>query len=106
MRFVGKSRLRFFPLPLSEGQRIRRFLLFPDQPSSAVEVLMASAVAWLADFGCSAAEIMFPAVTISVSANRECAMLALMTCNWFVPHPLMLCPFRLFFLTLFLGVQL
>ena len=30
MRFQGKSRLGFYPLPLSEAQRIRRFLLFPD----------------------------------------------------------------------------
>jgi len=37
LRFVGKSRLGFFPLPLSEAQRIHRFLLFPDQPSSALD---------------------------------------------------------------------
>jgi len=37
VRFLGKSRLGFYPLPLSEGQRIRRFLLFPDQPSSALD---------------------------------------------------------------------
>ena len=29
MRFVGKSRLGFYPLPFSEAQRLRRFLLFP-----------------------------------------------------------------------------
>jgi SAM-dependent methyltransferase len=37
VRFVGKSRLGFYPLPLSEAQRIRRFLLFPNQPSSALD---------------------------------------------------------------------
>ncbi|MGA3326270.1 MAG: DUF6094 domain-containing protein [Terriglobia bacterium] len=37
MRFQGKSRLGFFPLPLSEAQRIRRFLWFPDAPSSAID---------------------------------------------------------------------
>jgi hypothetical protein len=37
VRFVGKSRLGFYPLPLSEAMRIRRFLLFPDQPSSALD---------------------------------------------------------------------
>ncbi len=36
MRFQGKSRLGFYPLPLSEAQRIRRFLQFPDA-SSAVD---------------------------------------------------------------------
>ena len=29
LRFTGKSRLGFYPLPLSEAQRIRRFLLRP-----------------------------------------------------------------------------
>jgi hypothetical protein len=28
MRFVGKSRPGFYPLPVSEAQRRRRFLLF------------------------------------------------------------------------------
>jgi hypothetical protein len=37
VRFTGKSRLGFYPLPLSEAQRIRRFILFPDQPSSAID---------------------------------------------------------------------
>ena len=37
MRFVGKSRLGFYPLPLSEAHRIRRFLLFPPRPSSAID---------------------------------------------------------------------
>ena len=29
MRFAGKSRLGFYPLPLSEAQRVRSFLSFP-----------------------------------------------------------------------------
>jgi len=37
VRFVGKSRLGFYPLPLSEAQRIRRFLQFPGTPSSAID---------------------------------------------------------------------
>src|ERR1017187_8165143 len=37
LRFQGKSRLGFYPLPLSEAQRIRRFLCFPDAPSSAID---------------------------------------------------------------------
>jgi len=37
LRFVGKSRLGFYPLPLSEAQRIRRFLCFPGASSSALD---------------------------------------------------------------------
>ena len=37
MRFQGKCRLGFYPLPLCEAQRIRRFLCFPDAPSSAID---------------------------------------------------------------------
>jgi hypothetical protein len=37
VRFQGKSRLGFYPLPLPESQRIRRFLSFPDQSTSAVD---------------------------------------------------------------------
>jgi len=46
MRFVGKSRLGFYPLPLSEAQRIRRFLLFPDQPSSVLDPCVGDGVAF------------------------------------------------------------
>ena len=46
MRFVGKSRLGFYPLPLSEAERIRRFLLFPDQPSSAIDPCIGDGVAF------------------------------------------------------------
>ena len=46
MRFLGKSRLGFYPLPFSEAQRIRRFLLFPDQPSSALDPCVGDGVAF------------------------------------------------------------
>ena len=35
MRFQGKSRLGFYPLPFSEAQRIRQFLWFPNAASSS-----------------------------------------------------------------------
>ena len=38
--------LGFYPLPLSEAQRIRRFLLFPDQPSSALDPCVGDGVAF------------------------------------------------------------
>ena len=46
MRFQGKSRHGFYPLPLSEAQRIRRFLLFPDQPSSALDPCVGDGMAF------------------------------------------------------------
>jgi hypothetical protein len=46
VRFQGKSRLGFYPLPLSEAQRIRRYLLFPDQPSSALDPCIGDGVAF------------------------------------------------------------
>jgi hypothetical protein len=46
LRFVGKSRLGFYPLPLSEAERIRRLLLFPDQPSSAIDPCIGDGVAF------------------------------------------------------------
>jgi 16S rRNA G966 N2-methylase RsmD len=36
----------FYPLPLSEAQRIRRFLLFPGQPSSAIDPCVGDGVAF------------------------------------------------------------
>ena len=51
MRFQGKSRLGFYPLPLSEAQRIRRFLCFPDDPSSAIDPCVGDAVAFEAITG-------------------------------------------------------
>ena len=45
MRFHGKARLGFYPLPWSEAQRIRRFLLFPDA-SSALDPCVGDGVAF------------------------------------------------------------
>ena len=45
MRFSGKSRLGFYPLPLSEAQRIRRFLLFPEV-TSAIDPCVGDGVAF------------------------------------------------------------
>jgi hypothetical protein len=46
LRFQGKSRLGFYPLPLSEAQRIRRFLCFPVAPSSAIDPCVGDGVAF------------------------------------------------------------
>ena len=46
LRFQGKSRLGFYPLPLAESGRIRRFLLFPHQPSSALDPCVGDGVAF------------------------------------------------------------
>ena len=46
MRFEGKGRLGFYPLPLSEAERIRKFLLFPDEPSSSLDPCVGDGVAF------------------------------------------------------------
>jgi hypothetical protein len=46
LRFVGKSRPGFYPLPLSEAQLIRRFLCFPDASSSASDPCIGDGVAF------------------------------------------------------------
>ena len=46
MRFGGKSRLGFYPLPLSEAQQIRKFLQFPGTPSSAIDPCVGDGVAF------------------------------------------------------------
>ena len=46
MRFQGKSRLGFYPLPLSEAQQIRTFLCFPVAPSSAIDPCVGDGVAF------------------------------------------------------------
>lgn len=45
MRFQGKSRLGFYPLPLSEAERLRSFLNFPDA-SSAIDPCVGDGVAF------------------------------------------------------------
>jgi len=37
LRFVGKNKMGFYPLPLSEAHRIRKFLQFPGTSSSALD---------------------------------------------------------------------
>jgi hypothetical protein len=46
LRFVGKSRLGFYPLPWSEAQHLRRLLLFPSQPSSALDPCVGDGMAF------------------------------------------------------------
>ena len=46
LRFLGKNKIGFYPLPLSEAQRIRKFLLFPDQSSSALDPCVGDGVAF------------------------------------------------------------
>ena len=37
MRWSGRLKMGYFPLPISEAQRIRKSLLFPDQSSSVLD---------------------------------------------------------------------
>jgi hypothetical protein len=37
MRLAGRERLGFYPLPIAEAKRIRKFLRFPEQPCSALD---------------------------------------------------------------------
>jgi len=46
VRFSGKSRLGFYPLPITEAQRIRRFLSFPDVASTALDPCVGDGVAF------------------------------------------------------------
>jgi 16S rRNA G966 N2-methylase RsmD len=46
LRFLGKSRLGFYPLPLSEAQRILKFLQFPVTPTSALDPCVGDGVAF------------------------------------------------------------
>jgi hypothetical protein len=46
LRFEGKSRLGFYPLPLSEAGRIRDFLHFPEVQSSAIDPCIGDGIAF------------------------------------------------------------
>jgi len=46
MRSAGRIRMGFFPLPLSEAQRIRRWISFPDVVSTAVDPCVGDGVAF------------------------------------------------------------
>ena len=48
MRPAGRVRMGFFPLPLTEAQRIRRFLLFPNLSVSALDPCVGDGVAFAA----------------------------------------------------------
>src|SRR6266851_7358574 len=37
MRLPGRERLGFYPLPIAEAERLRRFLVFPDKPCCALD---------------------------------------------------------------------
>jgi hypothetical protein len=46
LRFQGKSRLGFYPLPLSEAQQIRKLICFPTAPSSAIDPCVGGGMAF------------------------------------------------------------
>jgi hypothetical protein len=46
MRFIGKSRLGFYPLPSSVAFQIRRHLLYRHLPSSALDPCVGDGVAF------------------------------------------------------------
>jgi hypothetical protein len=46
VRFSGKSRLGFYPLPISQAQRIRRFLSFPEVATAAIDPCVGNGVAF------------------------------------------------------------
>ena len=48
MRTAGRVRLGFFPFPLSEAQRIRRFLSFPDARAAALDPCVGDGLAFAA----------------------------------------------------------
>jgi len=48
MRLAGRQRLGFYPLPLPEAERIRRFLRFPDQQYSVLDPCIGEGAAFTA----------------------------------------------------------
>ena len=46
MRLAGRERLGFFPLPISEAERIRRLLRFPDQQCSVLDPCVGDGAAY------------------------------------------------------------
>ena len=47
MRLAGRERLGFYPLPVREAERIRRFLAFPDGQCSALDPCVGDGVAFV-----------------------------------------------------------
>jgi hypothetical protein len=48
MRLEGKVKLGFYPLPVSEADRIRRFLRYPENSCAAVDPCIGDGVAFAA----------------------------------------------------------
>ena len=46
MRLAGRERLGFYPLPLPEAERVRRFLAFPDKQCSALDPCLGDGAAF------------------------------------------------------------
>ncbi len=46
MRLAGRERLGFYPLPIPEAERIRRFLAFPDKHCCALDPCVGDGVAF------------------------------------------------------------
>src|SRR5713101_8163653 len=46
MRLAGRERLGFYPLPIPEAERLRRFLRFPDQQCSVLDPCIGDGVAF------------------------------------------------------------
>jgi Uncharacterised methyltransferase family (DUF6094) len=46
MRLAGKMKLGFYPLPVTEADRIRRFLRFPEGPCAAIDPCVGDGVAF------------------------------------------------------------
>src|SRR6266571_4383345 len=46
MRFAGRERLGFYPLPIPEAERLRRFLRLPDQQCSVLDPCIGDGVAF------------------------------------------------------------
>lgn len=47
MRLAGRERLGFYPLPIAEAKRIRKFLQFPEQVSSALDPCIGEGAAFV-----------------------------------------------------------
>ena len=51
MRLAGKQKLGYFPLPLAEAERIRRFLAFPVSGCAALDLCIGDGGAFKAITG-------------------------------------------------------
>jgi hypothetical protein len=69
MRGAGRTRMGYFPLPLSEAQRIRRFLFFSNQLSSALDPCVGDGAAFEAITG--AAQVMRYGIELDAYRARQ-----------------------------------